>query len=142
MVFFMIKNKIFIVIALTVVMAAAISSCGIEKISKKKLKDLEYVVLSENEIPDIVRKTVDEKKDSPFKITYSDPESTYIMVGYGKQDYKGYSIKVADLYETSNGVYIKTEFKGPEEYTSVQMESYPYIVIKIEYTDKNIIFSE
>lgn len=39
---------------------------------------------------------------------------TYIIIGYGRQNHQGYSVKVNNLYETKNGIYIKTEFQGPK----------------------------
>ena len=41
-----------------------------------------------------------------------------------------------------NAIYVKTEFEGPKEYTNNETSTYPCIVIKIEYSDKNVIFSE
>lgn len=93
-------------------------------------------------MPQEVKQIVEERKEAPFKVTYSDNQYTYIIVGYGRQKYEGYSIRVKELYETKNAICVKTEFLGPEEYTNTQVESYPYIVMKIEYTDKNVVFSE
>ena len=38
--------------------------------------------------------------------------------------------------------YIKTEFQGPKEYSNSENVTYPYIVVKIQQTDKSVIFSE
>ncbi|MFQ9514565.1 MAG: protease complex subunit PrcB family protein [Eubacterium sp.] len=135
------KNKI---VLMTIVIAAllAVTACGIEKVSKKKTNDVDFTVVAESEIPSEVSQIVEERKETPFKVTYSDNEYTYIIVGYGKQKYEGYSIRVKSLYETKNSICVKTEFKGPEEYSNTEIDSYPYIVIKIEYTNKNVVFSE
>lgn len=117
-------------------------SCKFEKLSTDKTKDIEFTVVPENEIPQEVMNIIEEKKNSEFKVAYSDPEYTYIIIGYGKQDYQGYTINIENLYETENAVYVQTNFKGPEEYSNIQSETYPYIVIKIESTNKNIIFGE
>lgn len=42
-------------------------------------------LIPENEIPQEVKKVIDEKKGSEFKLAYTDPEYTYILIGYGKQ---------------------------------------------------------
>lgn len=55
---------------------------------------------------------------------------------------QGYSIILKKLYETTNSIYVQTKFKGPKEYSNIQSETFPYIVIKIESTNKNIIFAE
>lgn len=135
------KNKM---ILLTIVLCAvvAITACGIEKISKKKTNDVDFTVVAENEIPKEVKQIVEERKETPFKVTYSNNEYTYIIVGYGQQKYDGYSIKVKNIYETKNAICVKTEFAGPSEPTTIETPSYPYIVIKIEYTSKNVVFGE
>ena len=80
------------VLAFTVILVGiCLCSCKIEKISSKKTKDVEYTIVPENEIPQEVKKVIDEKKGSEFKLAYTDPEYTYILIGYGKQDYQGYS---------------------------------------------------
>ncbi|WP_215724825.1 protease complex subunit PrcB family protein [Eubacterium ventriosum] len=119
-----------------------VSSCGIEKISRKKIKDIDFTVVAEIEMPLEVKQIVEKRKEQPFKVTYSDNQYTYIIIGYGRQNHQGYSIKVNNLYETKNGIYIKTEFQGPKEYSNSENVTYPYIVVKIEQTDKSVIFSE
>ena len=105
------------VLAFTVILVGiCLCSCKIEKISSEKTKDVEYTIVPENEIPQEVKKVIDEKKGSEFKLAYTDPEYTYIL--------------------------IQTKFKGPKEYSNIQSETFPYIVIKIESTNKNIIFAE
>ena len=134
------KNLIILICFVSVILACA--GCKAEKISEKKTADIDFTVVSELELTDPVKQIVEEKKTAPFKVAYSDNEYTYIIIGYGKQDYAGYSITVKELYETSNAICVKTEFLGPKEYSDSIRQTYPYIVIKIEYTDKNIIFSE
>lgn len=136
------KGNRFILMLIVLLSVAVVSACGIDKVSHKKTNDVDYTVVAEIEMPDEVKQIVEERKEMPFKVTYSDNQYTYIIVGYGKQKYEGYSIKVKEMYETKNAVCVKTEFSGPEEYTNTQVESYPYIVMKIEYTDKNVVFSE
>ena len=135
------RNR-FVLTFIVLLSVAVVSACGIEKVSHKKTNDVDFTVVAEIEMPNEVKQIVEERKDMPFKVTYSDNKYTYIIVGYGKQKYEGYSIKVKELYETKNAICVKTEFSGPDEYTNTQVESYPYIVIKIEYTDKNVVFSK
>ena len=135
------KNKIKLTVILMICIAVT-SACGWEKTSSKKLSDVDYTIVSSQETPKEVIKIIEERKEKEFKVTYSDEQYTYIVIGYGKQKYSGYSITVTNLYETANAVFVKTEFKGPEKYTEKEENSYPYIVIKIKYSDKNIIFGE
>lgn len=140
-VFFMQKNRTKLVMML---MACIIitSACGIEKINNKKEKDIDFTVVAENEIPVEVNQIIEERKEKEFKAAYSDEQYTYIIIGYGKQKYQGYSITVKKLYETQNAIFVRTEFKGPKEYTNSEIQTYPVIVIKMEYSDKSIIFDE
>lgn len=135
------RNR-FILMLVVLLSVIVVSACGIEKVSKKKTNDVDFTVVAEIEMPTEVKQIVEERKEMPFKVTYSDNQYTYIIVGYGKQKYDGYSIKVKEMYETKNAICVKTEFSGPQEYTNTEIESYPYIVMKIEYTNKNVVFSE
>ena len=135
------KNRVSLMVVVLAAVAV-VTACGIEKVSEKKTNDVDFTVVAENEIPKEVSQIVEERKENTFKVTYSDNQYTYIIVGYGKQKYDGYSIKVKEVYETKNAICVNTEFRGPEEYSSTEVDSYPYIVIKIKYTDKNVVFSE
>ena len=45
------------------------------------------------------------------------------------------------LYETENAVYIQTELLGPSKEEKItEKQTYPYVVVKMEWIDKNIIF--
>lgn len=127
---------------LGIILVCFLTGCGLEKIDKQKNKELDFTVVSEPEMTEEVRQIIAEKKTAPFKLTFSDQKYTYLLIGYGKQNTGGYCITVKELYESSNAVYVKTEFSGPKQYEKHSHTSYPYIVIKIEYTDKNIVFSE
>lgn len=133
------KLKLFLVLVVCIVVTSA---CGLEKIKTKKTKDIDFTVVAESEMPTEVAQIVEQRKEKEFRVTYSDHQYTYIIIGYGKQKYEGYSIKIKEMYETENAIYVKTEFEGPKEYSSNETNTYPYIVIKIEYSDKNVIFSE
>lgn len=53
----------------------------------------------------------------------------------------GYSISVRGLYEAENAIYVKTTLSGPSKTESVsQVVTCPYVVIKMEYSDKNVVF--
>ncbi len=135
------KNKfqLFITLLVCIVITTA---CGLEKIKTKKTNDIEFTVVAESEVPAEIQQMIEERKEKEFKVTYSDNQYTYIIIGYGRQKYDGYSIKVREMYETENAIYVKTEFEGPKEYTNNETNTYPCIVIKIEYSDKNVIFGE
>ena len=77
MVFFMQKNRL-LTGALILFLMIIVSSCGIEKISRKKIKDIDFTVVAEIEMPLEVKQIVEKRKEQPFKVTYSDNQYTYI----------------------------------------------------------------
>ncbi len=118
-----------------------------EKEGNGKIKDLEFTVLGEENVPEELKQVIEEKKGKEFKITYQDGDFLYICVGYGKQETGGYSITVNDLYLTANAIYVDTNLIGPEPenrelYHAQETEgaSYPYIVVKMQYLDKAVVF--
>ena len=123
----MLKNKTGLILILIICIVVT-SSCGIQKINRKKIKDIDFTVVTEAEVPQEVKQIIEERKEKEFKVTYSDDKYTYIIIGYGKQKYEGYSITV--------------KFLGPKKYTNNETKTYPVIVIKIKYSDKNVIFTD
>lgn len=46
-----------------------------------------------------------------------------------------------DLYETENAIYVNTNLLGPKAgSTPATSPSYPYIVLKIEFREKTVVF--
>lgn len=118
-----------------------LTGCGLEKADQNKIRDLKFVVLEESQIPEELRTLIEEKKKMEFKMTFDTEESKYIVVGYGEQTTGGYSIAVEELYEASNAIYVSTSLIGPAKGESVtEAFSYPYVVIKVEYLDKSVVF--
>ena len=57
------------------------------------------------------------------------------------EDTTGYSVEVNDLYETEDAVFIHTTLLGPEAGEDIkEISTFPYVVVKLEYIDKNVIF--
>ena len=118
-----------------------ITGCKVEDTDIKKLKDLEFTVVEDADLPGVLKEIIDGKKENPFRLTYSNKDYLYIVVGYGQQNSGGYSIAVDELYLTSNAIYIDTNLVGPlEDDMAVQGVTYPYVVVKIELMDKNVVF--
>jgi hypothetical protein len=117
------------------------AGCSTEKISTEKLRDIEFTVVPNKDIPEELKTMIEEKGEEPFKLTYADDGTLYIAVGYGKQPTSGYSIKVTELYETENAIYIHTNLIGPTKDEKIlERATYPYIVVKAEFIDKNVVF--
>lgn len=115
--------------------------CSIREEDSVKLRDLEFTLVSEERLPEELKTMIEEKKQEPFKFTYTDQENLYLCIGYGEQATGGYSITVNELYLTENAIYVHTNLLGPspkeKENPAV---SYPYVVIKTENLDKNVVF--
>ena len=129
-----------VIVALTagIVMAAG---CSVEQSSRTKVRDLEYEIVAEAEVPEELLAEIEGKKAADFKMTYTDEKSLYIVRGYGEQETGGYSICVRELYRTSNAVCVYTELIGPRKGETVaKSPSYPYIVLKLENREETVIF--
>ena len=123
------------------IMAAMLSACGGETEKEEDRNNLEFTVVSKDRLPDELKEILDQKKESAFKLTYADEGYLYICVGYGKQESGGYSVTVNELYETDNAIYVNTNLLGPKAGSSPGTSpSYPYIVLKIEFRDKTVVF--
>jgi len=135
------RLRITIVLLLIIAAALGLFGCKKDESEIKKLKDLEFTVVEDADLPGELKEIIDEKKEKPFRLHYSNNESLYIVVGYGKQNSGGYSIAVEELFLTNNAIYIDTNLIGPSQDDLVtQGVTYPYIVVKLEYMDKKIVF--
>ena len=108
--------------------------------SSEETLDFPFMGLSA-ELPDELKKIIEEKKQKEMKLTYMSGDKLYIVRGYGVQKTGGYSIQVKDLYQAKNAVYFKSELIGPgEKDVSEKVESYPYIVVSTEKTEDIVVF--
>ena len=121
--------------------AFLLSGCGEKAEEIVKIKDLEYTVIEEGNVPEELLNKIKEKKSGAFAMTYSGDGYLYVAEGYGTQRTSGYSIRVTKLYEADKGIVFSTELIGPEKNEPVlQMETYPFIVIKLQDIGKEILF--
>lgn len=126
---------------LLIAIAALLHGCGIVETDTPKIKDLEYEILEEKDIPQELMAAMEEKKETGFKLTYADKESLYIAMGYGMQETGGYSIAVNACYLTKNAIYFDTTLIGPVKGEKLNyVKSYPYLVVRMEYMDKRVVF--
>ena len=107
----------------------------------EKLRDLDFTVMVKEKVTNELKTAILENRDLPFKLTYADQGYLYIAEGYGPQPKSGYSVEVTGLYETENAIYIHTNLLGPEKGEKTEeVTTYPYVVVKLEYIEKNVIF--
>lgn len=120
---------------------SVLSGCGGDKGGDKKVQDLDFTVVGQNEIPQELKEIIEQKKAEPFRLTYSSGDDLYIAAGYGQQKTGGYSISVPELYLTENAIIVRTELKGPEKGEQTGAEpSYPFIVIKTAFMEEPVVF--
>ncbi len=132
------KIKAFI---LTVVLGCVLCGCSIEETNGMKISDLEYTIVEEADLPEELKTQIEEKKAADFKMTYEAEGELYIVHGYGEQATGGYSICIKELYLTSNAILFHTELIGPRKgEPASQSPSYPYIVVKTDYREENVVF--
>ena len=127
---------LFLVLCLTAFVGCA---AGTEK--PEKIKELEYTVQKEGELPEELLNKIREKQKEPFRMTYVTDGYLYIAKGYGMQETSGYSISITELYEAAEGVVLYTELIGPgKEEPVLKVETYPYIVVKLKYLGLDVLF--
>lgn len=115
--------------------------CSFQKDDMEKVRDIEFTVIDERKLPEELVQYVEEAKEEPFEITYGDEGYLYVVKGYGMQETSGYSIEVKECYESTNVICVKTNLLGPPKDEEIQKEkTYPYIVLKMEYSDKSVVF--
>lgn len=125
----------------TLLISFPLTGCSIVGQSDKKVKDLEFTVISEERLSDELKEIIDQRKAESFKLTYHDGDYLYLVVGYGEQPTGGYSIAVDELYLTEDAVKVRTTLLGPgPEDAKTKAPSYPYIVLKTMYVDKTVLF--
>lgn len=128
--------------ALVFLLAALIlGGCTLDRADDEKVRDLEFTVIGEKDAPQELQEILAQKKTQPFKLTYSDDQNLYIVVGYGPQSTGGYSITVEELYLTENTIFIDTELLGPPRGENAASEtSYPLVIVKTEYREEPVVF--
>ncbi len=133
--------KRYIVFLLSICLLVILAGCSVKQANTEKIRDIEFTVVDEAKIPEEFITIIQEKQEKPFKLTYADEGALYIAEGYGAKTTSGYSVEVDECYETANAIYIHTNLLGPtKEETIIETTTYPYVVIKLEFIDKNVVF--
>ena len=69
------------------------SGCSVTDLGGTKKQELDFTVLEKEDIPEELKTQIEEKKDEPMKLTYTDQGQMYLVRGYGKKESSGYSIE-------------------------------------------------
>ena len=109
----------------------------------EKTGDISYTVVPENEVPEELLKLIDERRETEFRLSFSEGENLYLVVGYGRQETGGYSIQIKDLYLAGDVIYLDTELLGPlpeETADTKDSTAAPWLEVKMQQMDKTIYF--
>lgn len=118
-----------------------LSGCVFNDKSDEKIGDCPYIVVEASELPEDIIKLIDSKKETPFQMAYHEPEASYIILGYGRQETSGYHIEVHDVYQGEDSLWVDTDLIGPVKNEPVEdLPTYPYVVIKVKKIDQLVRF--
>ena len=135
------KKVLLAVVFLAVFVVTFLTGCGENTQEPEKVRDLDFTVVQESELPEQLRLLIGEKKCNPFKLTYAAEDALYVVQGYGAQPTGGYSVTVKELWLADNAIYFCSELLGPKEGEKVsQNMSYPYVAVKTEMLDLPVVF--
>ena len=119
----------------------SLSGCKKEEDEITKVKDIDFTVVEEADLPEPLLNLINSKKNNSFCFTYKSTDAYYICQGFGTQQSSGYSIQVEELFLGTNAIYIKNTLLGPgKDELVMQTATHPYIVVKIELMDYNVVF--
>lgn len=131
-------KKLVLIFALLVMV---FTGCSGKSEKNEGRTDMDFTVVPREDMPDEIKGIIEEKQSGEFTMSYGMDGYLYIMRGYGTMPTGGYSIRVDSLAETSDEIFFHTTLVGPQASEPVnKMKTCPYIVVKIEYTDKKIVF--
>lgn len=104
-------------------------------------QEKKYVSVEEKEIPEEMKKRIDEKKKEPFEIMWTDREGIlYLAKGYGACATTGYRAEAESVTESEDTVFVETCLYGPEKGVAKEdVQSFPYLVILIEDEGKEVV---
>lgn len=123
------------------VLATFLSGCSLAGNKYEKTADVDFTVVSYEQLPSEIKNVIEEKKTEEFHVVFTAGENMYIAIGYGAQESSGYSISVKDLYLSNSAIVVDTNLIGPSKGEIINEETtYPYIVIMLENTDYPVIF--
>ena len=133
-----------VILALLIFLGMQMQGCKFKIIpqeQEQEHREVEFVIVSEECIPEAVASLIESRKEKEIKLTYVDGKDRYLIIGYGKQNTGGYSIYIKDLYATENALYVDTCLMGPSKENKVkEVPSYPVIVLQVWEMGLPVVF--
>lgn len=137
------RQKIFnmmLYYALCIILCSIQTGCLKLENKEQQRQKVVYVVCKRSVIPTQLGQLIDEEKKEAFHFTYTTGEFTYYVIGYGRQPGNGYKIKVKEFCEDEAHIYIDTTLIGVTKEHQREGTSYPYIILKSQFYEKDVIF--
>ena len=130
------KSMLFLALPLCLMILTA---CAVSRTDEKKIRDVEFTVIDKEDIPQEFLTRIEEAKDGQMRLSYGDKGCLYAARGYGVQETSGYSVTVNRCFETEHKIRIDSSLLGPGKGEKIlKKKTCPYVVIKMEYTDKQV----
>lgn len=123
---------------LTIFFLTGCSKIGSEAESSRQ--KIDFTVVEQREIPEKLMEVIEKNKQDEIRLSYREGESLYLVRGYGQQKTGGYSIAVAECTEDETAIWFDTRLLGPANQETLSDDpSYPYLVIKMELREKEVM---
>lgn len=118
-----------------------LTGCEMKQAGNMAKTEVEFTVVEPDEVPAELAVIIEENKQGEIKLTYEDQGYMYLVRGYGQQKTGGYSIAVNEVFLSEDGLHVDTSLIGPPHDQEIRDEaSYPYLVIKIESQEAEVLF--
>lgn len=118
-----------------------LTGCEMKQVGNMAKTEVEFTVVEPDEVPSELAVIIEENKQGEIKLTYEDQGYMYLVRGYGQQKTGGYSIAVNEVFLAEDGLHVDTSLIGPPRDQEIRDEaSYPYLVIKIEAREAEVLF--
>lgn len=129
-----------VAIAVLLVMCCVITNGCLKQEAQGTKEKVDYAVCRKENLPKELVQRINEQKDKVFHFTYSMKETMYYVIGYGKQTGTGYKIRVKSMQMDEGHIYIDTNLIGVPRKQQEKGNSCPYIVIKSQNYEKDVVF--
>ncbi len=106
----------------------------------EKIKDIDFTVCDESRLPKELLEIIEEKKEVPFRLSYTTGSYMYIVVGYGEQNRNNLSVTVSDLFLGEDSIYVSTSLISDSQQIDADAVTYPYIALKCEKYEMPIVY--
>ena len=101
---------------------------------------MEYKLIEIEQAPEEIQEWIENNKHLETYMTFHTEEKTYVVIMRGEMMTGGYGIEVLRVDETDDHILIAVQYINPlPDQMGIQMISYPYVIIELDPTDKEII---